>query len=282
MSESFVFVIGNFLDFPIERRVEMAEITRACAKKEAMYLEISNYNGANVPLFRKLLSQYVAEILHKHDKLKSDGRDIGDGKFLEFKETSNSIEITENQITTISSPLVAPFLEEDVMMDSVGSILASCIGTEHWPGYYAEEENLKHIGAHINDLIDRLATDGKSVPKQPLEYSVEEIDRNPTEIDLEELQEAFQIMGFKLPPSLQPQTSMASPSPQKKKKMRITLPSGQTADLILYDGYKVEHQVDSFLEQHDMAHDYIARERMISTAKVIPRLIPLFTLFTCY
>ena len=63
LPESFLFVVGSFLDQATHRKVDMKQMCKACAQKEATYLEISNYEGTNVPLFRQLLIHRINYML---------------------------------------------------------------------------------------------------------------------------------------------------------------------------------------------------------------------------
>lgn len=63
MGEAFLFVIGTFLDQSIHRRIEIEEICKACAQKDAIYLEVSNADGANIALLRRLLAQRINYML---------------------------------------------------------------------------------------------------------------------------------------------------------------------------------------------------------------------------
>ena len=280
MEESFLFVVGNFLDSSIERRIEISEITKACAKKEAIYIEVSNITGVNIALFRSILAHRVSQILLKRSELFSNivktenESKISKTELYEFDADNDMISSSNNPLK-ITGPVNAPFIEQDLMFGSVGSLLASCMGTEAWPGYENEKEDLKNIGNHIMDFIDRMSTDDKSVPAQPLEYlfsGSKDYNKGSKEnvISQKEIEDAFKIMGFKLPPAMLT-SNPTSPTVIKKQKIKITLPSGESKNLVLYEGYNVEDQVDSFLKTYNLTKDVVARERILSIAKTVSK-----------
>ena len=128
----------------------------------------------------------------------------------------------ERIMQSLDGPLLAPFLEQDLVCDSIGSILASAMGTEYWPGFEAEEENLTQIGKTLTGFLDKLTTDPKSLPKAPLDNSLLSSSSSSntesiwergggvegTEMysipdpDFDELQHVFEVMGFTLPQTL--------------------------------------------------------------------------------
>ena len=64
----------------------------------------------------------------------------------------SSAEEAENK-PEISYPVSAPFLEKDLLLGSVGSILASAAGTEYWPGYENEKEDLQDLQLSLTRKI---------------------------------------------------------------------------------------------------------------------------------
>ena len=65
MTDSMLLIVGNFLDSPIERRVEVVETCRACAKKDALYFEISNETMENVRELHSMVHDLIVG-LTKH------------------------------------------------------------------------------------------------------------------------------------------------------------------------------------------------------------------------
>ena len=345
MGESFLFVVGTFLDQSISRRVEIAELCKACAQRDAIYIEVSNLDGSNLSLLRRLIAQRINYMLRVRETVarqalpEVDGRgggakmraasaaaaasDDDDDEDDEGREAENGgVGVGESKRggqqtrggqarSSLSSALAAAragaggsrregahktaFLEQEIVCDSVGSILASCLGTEFWPGYEQEEENLKQIGEKINDYIHRLAVDPASAPSTPLEHVLmsvappppvsstgagagagagENSGRTP-EPDVEELRNVFEIMGFQLPSSLLV-TAANSGGPKRavatamrSTKLRVMLPSGETAEMILYPGYHVGQQVDAFLLEHDMQDNDEAKAKLLQAAQTI-------------
>jgi len=276
MDESFLFVVGNFLDSTMDRRVEISEITRACAKQEAVYIEVSNTTGVNISLLRSIIANSVKEVLHKRsDMFETIQRTEKDVKVsyedLRNFDAEHGTRDADERKLDINGAISTPFLEKDLTLSSVGALLSSCMGTELWPGYENEMSGLRHIGEHIHELIDRIGDSSQVFPGQPMEYVIEDKVARPAgvqPVSQEEIAEAFRIMGFQLPPGMYT-TTPSSPVPVKKHKIKITLPSGETGKLVLYDGYNVEDQVDAFMKQHGLSQDFIARERVLSIAKTV-------------
>jgi hypothetical protein len=79
MPDSFLFVIGSFFDDDIHRRVDMRQMCKACAQKEAVYLEISNYEGTNVDVFRQLLIHRINFMLQCRQELQDKMNNHGTG-----------------------------------------------------------------------------------------------------------------------------------------------------------------------------------------------------------
>ena len=318
MPESFLFVVGTFLDQSISRRVEIAELCKLCAQRDAVYLEVSNLDGSNVSLLRRLIAQRLNYMLRVRetvarqalpdlsgrdellvddalldDSTADDGGGAGESKH----HGSNNVfsHLGPTAAERRESALKTPFLEQEIVCDSVGSILASCLGTEFWPGYEQEEENLKHIGEAINDYVHRIAADPASAPSTPLEHILHSTapplaataqqqhaahlgtlhTRAP---DIEELKHVFEVMGFRVPQSLLtaavnagPKRALATAMPSTK--LRVKLPDGQSADMVLYPGYHVGQQVDAFLVQHAIEENEDAKAKLVEAAnKVVAAL----------
>lgn len=89
---------------------------------------------------------------------------------------------------------------------------------------------------------------------------------------MEELKRVFEVMGFQVPPSL---LTAAISTGQKRAlelampstKLRVKLPDGQSADMILYPHYHVGQQVDAFLVQHSIEDNEDAKAKLVAAAK---------------
>lgn len=294
MNESFLFVIGTFADMAAQRRLDMADMCKLCAQHDGIYLEVSNFDGSNVSLLRKLLAQRLSYMLNIRDKLKNsnanlnnDNDNIYQEKFSERKSSDDIINININP----------PFLEQDIVADSVGSILSSCLGIEFWPGYEAEEENLKNIGSKISSLVNQVMNDPTTLPSSPLEFPlVSSFDYNHNhEPNLDELKNMFETMGLPLPESLNHSnqtihssntnhlttTSNNSPSSStneidqkigKGVKLRVRLPDGTPADLVIYPEYDIESQVTVFMSRFGIENNNSAKNKLVEVAQVALKL----------
>jgi len=311
MPESFLFVVGTHVDFPTSRRVEAADVCKACAQKDAIYTEVSSSEGTNVPLLRRLLIQRLNFMLGVREEMNrqalsgigaaGDSDDEGDYAEKQAAETKRRYDRLFNDHS--AGLLDTAFLEQEVIGESVGAILSSALGTEFWPGYQAEQENLKKIGASICNHVRELALDPSSAPATPLEFVLQSVpplsaaqaeSRTLPMPDAEELQHVFEIMGFQLPPRLaQPggggqdpeQLSTAAstksvPSKRPTKtasgvaasnaiRLKVALPTGADAEIQIYPGYHVGRQVDTFLVQHGLEDDDDARYKLTRAAEQI-------------
>jgi len=320
MPESFLFVVGTYLDQSISRRVEIAELCKACAQRDAVYVEVSNLDGSNVSLLRRLLAQRINYMLrvrelvarqtppdltssrHLSDNDVLEPDDDGSGAVGESKQGGGANRSASHRPSAVaaaaaarrdsSAALKTAFLEQEIVADSVGSILASCLGTEFWPGFEHEEDNLRQIGEKINEYVHRLAADPASAPSTPLEHvlhsvppplppghGVGGISAPPApavpEPDIEELKNVFEIMGFKLPESLLVTAASSSSSKRpaatamRSTKLRVKLPSGEAADMVLYPGYHVGQQVEAFLVKHNLQDEDDVKAKLLEAAQSI-------------
>jgi hypothetical protein len=157
--------------------------------------------------------------------------------------------------------LHTPFLDQDIVCDSVGSILASALGIEYWPGFEVEEQNLIHIGESISELVDRIAADPKSLPEMPLEFKLQTtfdpaMMSGSSELPPPDMAEIKQ--GLSMPFSLL-NAHNATPSSADltdesynlnrqhhhdvlTAKLKVRLPDGTKAEMTVYDGYDVHQQ----------------------------------------
>lgn len=182
MPESFLFVVGTYLDFAAQRRVEIAEICKACAQKEAIYIEVSNLDGSNITLLRRLLCQRLNQMLKIRDDQKratgnyggrGNGADktsqsgpgaekggelSGSGRGTTHNDDSKSLPPIDIVVDNISPTLI----EKNILGHSVGSIYSSALFTSNmseWEGFEMERLNLEQIGKRISSYID-LASQG--------------------------------------------------------------------------------------------------------------------------
>jgi hypothetical protein len=199
--ECFLFVVGTHLDEASHRRVSLPDICRACAKKDAIYMEVSNSTLVNISLLRKLLKQRLNYMLYRKDAIahrpftpaaelhgeRSTGTEEGGAQHTEENksgtEEASPVRRYSQRLHPIGNSahdshsqqqhnaphqhahqharnLTVPALEPNILCDSVGSILASHLGTEFWPGLEEEGEELERIGWKIGNFIEQLSTTG--------------------------------------------------------------------------------------------------------------------------
>ena len=279
MDECFLVVVGNFLDKSIARRVAIKKLCAMCAEKDAAYVEVSNMDGTNIPLLRQILCTRVDhvrkirdEFMERQDAFRGARTvppDLGDAA---GKEGLPELERSGDEANTI---LDAPFLEHDILPDSIGNVLASSMGLEYWPGLDNETETLQRIGGQIGDLINRLGQQDAKFPKKPLEFS---IGPNPnadaSEPSHEELREAFEVLGFDLPPSLGGErvTEKARMARRSQYMLNVTLPHGSPVQLALQSDGDLMSQIDEFCAVHSM-NDPEHRARLLDSASSAMRMM---------
>lgn len=335
MPDAFLFVIGTHVDLAVHRRVDITEICKACSQKDAIYLEVSSFDGTNLQLLRRLVSQRISYMLKVRQMLRvnseqspptalltaasittplvigtnvnADGvittqTDVTTNKTTEGDNNENNTNINNNNSSSELNPdgksdvnsmlnrinsmemLHTPFLDQDIVCDSVGSILASSLGIEYWPGFEVEEQNLIHIGESISELVDRIAADPKSLPEMPLEFKLQTSfdpamfmaasELRPPEIG--EIKQVFDILGLSMPFSLlHTQTTPSSAVLNDESvnlqrghdvlsaKLKVRLPDGSKAEMTVYDGYDVNQQVDAFMIQYNIDDHWAARDRLV-------------------
>lgn len=328
--ESFLCIIGTYADCASRRKVNVSQICKAASDYDAIYLEVSNTDGSNLNVLRKLILHRISYMLVVRDKFLSrsasndamynetsyeDDYDVNrrfNTKTARNFEDSHAYGVQEskagdNRDTSATPACITsiPCLEPDVLSNSIGSILSSCIGTQHWPGYVNDTDNLVKIGAKIATLVDKLSSDPKSLPDVPLEFQLTAGNRcgygntNNQSLSVssehieEELKLHFKIMGLKLPesrfshhndinkslPGTADNSTIIShnshnsddgstASKTKEAKLKIHLPTdGSVVTMTLYSSYDVDQQVDAFMVQYGIEDKIKAREKLLQLAR---------------
>eukprot|EP01039_Chlorochromonas_danica_P009278 gene9278-10243_t len=173
--DSFLIVLGSHLDESHLRAVSMEEISKCCAKKDAIYIELSNVTKQNVPLLRRLIARRVVYMLRRREELaslsphyqsQSNSQQIveKDESFSEEKKQSKMEQRQSTKLTPGRASFQAPLqdislscLEPVVMTDSVASILASCFGLDSWRSFEEHSNELREVGGRIENLLQELA-----------------------------------------------------------------------------------------------------------------------------
>lgn len=190
--ECFLFILGTHFDQANHRRVELKDICMSTAKRNGVYLEISNHTGQNIELLKKLLTQKIYYMLGRKEKIDrrifrpelSDAAQVGSipsssctgrGGVLATERDSNEERKGGEESTHTAAGVHSrggtgstrgvrlqhsvPPLEQHVLCDSVGSILSSCLDLEYWPGMEKENIRLEAIGHKISSFIEKLSFD---------------------------------------------------------------------------------------------------------------------------
>lgn len=289
MSESFLIVVGTFLDFATQRRVEISEICKACAQKEAIYIEVSNLDGSNINLLRRLICQRLNQMLKIREEQKHAASLLGrsltsnesknissDPNNPSFSEESKSLPSTDLIIDSISPAL----LEKNILSHNIGGVYTSTFyatsSDNEWIGFDRESQNLMHVGKRITNYIDSICV-GLQIPSLPPEdyhplssspstTSSSTIHKNSngqsnnhglktttlTEPDADEVRHLFELMGLPLPQTLQQHQNGNKSQKRATVKMKIRLPDGNQTNLILRSGDNIEEIIYQFLVNHDM------------------------------
>ncbi len=183
MAECFLFVIGTHLDESLHRTVQIKDVCTACAENDATYIELSNVDGTNVELLRRLIRQRIVYMLRMRDQMASE-HDLthatnsvvnyyiaeqapsvsASSEYAEEGKSDGSETGDISAIPVIIPPppprpgsVAIPVFEQNILCNSVGSILASYLGAECWPGFEAEEERLVALGVQMSAFVDLLA-----------------------------------------------------------------------------------------------------------------------------
>ena len=123
MNESFLFVIGTYSDETVSRMIDMTDMCKLCAQHDGIYLEVSNNDGSNILLLRKLISQRLSYMLTIRDKLKNTNTNENN-LYQDFSERKTNDDNDDNTVINTNPS----FLDQEIVADSVGSILSSCLG----------------------------------------------------------------------------------------------------------------------------------------------------------
>ena len=294
MDECFVIIIGTFLDKSISRRVNIRDICKKCAEKDAVYIEVSGSDGTNIPLLRRMIASRINHVRRVQQEFLA----LGDKAFEipPLEDDNNNNNSSGNNLNNDDNknedgdqiPLDAPFLEHDILVDSVGSILASCIGTEYWPGMENEREALMKTAGQVHDLVLRLGFgEDDKLPKQPLEFNIgtapvqsrpttqQSLSSDKEDIpDMEELKDAFDIMGFTLPPSLGgPPISMNENYKRNSEyTINVTLPDASRLKFVLDTENNVMDQIVSFCERNQLKNPELRAALMDSASNAVSAL----------
>lgn len=237
--DSFLYIVGTHLDQFSYRQVELNEICKACAKKDAVYVEVSNLAGTNFHLLRRLLCRRVNYMLEQKElfaspafqaKLKAANNEKGDNESNNplFSSRSKS---QSNPPAAIPSDLSVIALEPNIMSNSVGAILSSCFDLEDWEGYERQESQLLQIADQIDAFVEKLAVTAETsigdlnslvmdegvLARDPATISAfqprsleapttnqQQEEQNAADLaeHFQELQESFAILGLAMPESL--------------------------------------------------------------------------------
>lgn len=233
--DSFLYIVGTHLDQFSYRQVELEEVCKACAKKDAVYVEVSNSTGANFQLLRRLLCRRVHFMLEQKDFFSSPAFQTT-MKGNNFSATEREEEaktaakgVKQQQQQSSAPDISIASLEPNIMCSSVGAILSSCFDLEEWEGYEQQEQELLAVAEKIDAFVEDLAntaesnlSDLHSLSRNDTFQYHELANLNPISRSLEgedesnnrqsedaafaetfsQLKEAFGILGLTMPESL--------------------------------------------------------------------------------
>lgn len=160
MDSSFLIVVGTHIDCTLQRRIDVVEISKLCAQKDALYIEVSNVDRCNISLLKRLMSQRIKFMIQARESLADDiARNIK-----EFNETSsgiglnNSSEEAKMDIGLLSrnklfsniggESTIHPLLEPEILSSSIGDILSSSLGIPTWPGLDLMSEDNPYVSSN--------------------------------------------------------------------------------------------------------------------------------------
>ncbi len=325
-SDSFLYVVGTHLDMTNYRQVTLDEICKACAKKDAIYVEVSNTLGTNIALLRKLLCRRVEFMLKQKEAfanrtnltssiLQGPGGSAAAGEEDRFSSDESKynrsrgmsglgLEVPSNQ-----SEISIPSLEPHIMASSIGSILTSVFGLEEWQGYHKQEQELVKISERIDSFVTQLAQSADhldldianlpitddifktDVQDKPLECLMDPQDAHMEQDNIQDLANAFKILGLNVPKSLAPKGTNpssgsganvtpsadgqelnssgnnkippASPARNSLRKMLVKLPSGSSAEMIIDLDSPLEQQIDAFVSAHGIGLESESKKKLL-------------------
>lgn len=137
LPNSFLFVLGTNFDNAIFRQVQISEVTKLCAQRDCVYLEISNEDGTNVSLVRKLITHRLNLMIKVRDSLYIKSKRI----------LNNTRSILSEPIDEISSFELAANTMEDAEEDDEDKELKSSVVS----GDGGDEDSVNGYEIHQNE-----------------------------------------------------------------------------------------------------------------------------------
>jgi hypothetical protein len=175
MSESYLFIVGNFVDRALDRKVEIKDICKACSQKEAVYLEISNTEPTNISLLHQSILQrlnfmisnrelFINEtFFNSTESIAFNSNEINEtDDFNSNTEANDEIKSSENmQIAKAETNTKEAFnylsFDNIINRNSIGNIFASALNIEKWEGYEENEVQINSISKTLNELLNELS-----------------------------------------------------------------------------------------------------------------------------
>eukprot|EP01038_Epipyxis_sp_PR26KG_P010539 gene10539-14161_t len=335
MPDSFLFVIGTFVDQAISRKVVLHDICRTCAENDAIYLEVScqvslhpklvaatnQNNNYNISFLRQLLLQRINYILERrefisqqpfftdanrrlslrdksnnsnnnnaNDNINSNNNNSyrigaderkGEEESNNYDDTilNNNIIINEETNESNGDKLNPYLIDNNILCDSVGSIISSCLGIESWPGYDNASANIDEISHKISSLINKIASESLVNSNNNVSSVFDDVDyfinqheqsyHNTTATlhnninfdeminfedynsyleasinDMDDLKKAYDIMNVPFP-------------------TEVKLPTGSSVDLSVDLEMNIDSQIDLFMLSNGMTVEHDSRRKLM-------------------
>lgn len=250
--DSFLVIVGSHMDEAHARALSVQDISKACAKKDALYIELSNTTGQNIPLLRRLLCRRVQAMLLRREELIAQGTSFtgthsADDAASEETKQPRAEHTKPSAAPAVQADLSIPYLEPMILCDSVGAALASVFGLDAWKSFEQHETELKETGRRIEGVLQDLATAADGVTSSSemaaliaganedllrqdalmgqlgdfkLDFEEEdEEDLYDLKAHYKEIGEAFQLMGLAVP-----QAILAGLPPPEPANLPTSLP----------------------------------------------------------
>lgn len=233
-------------------------------------------------------------MVHAEQYNDNDGQPIHHVVSRSYSHSSDGI---QNSFGELNREISIPQLEQPIISDSIGSILASCLNIDHWLGYDVDTANLRQIGQGIVDLIETFDSNSSaidSILQNPERFndpygtvdvegpasSEMEMEYIDSDLDLSEVKAAFQLMGLPYPdlsPLVEsqrksPDAAVRAGSGSRRKpssylrKLAVTLPNGSDSEMVLDLESNTEQQIELFLLSNNLSENADIRKRLLDVS----------------
>jgi hypothetical protein len=231
MEGSFLIIVGTFVDCTLQRRIEVVDISKACAQKDALYVEVSNLDKSNISLLRYMIAQRLQYMMSVRDNIAADIAQNTQDYYNSTRDHGNISEEAKHsassdrtaKLKAMEMMLSTPLLEPDLLCSTTGTILTSALGVQSWPGldhfdtkndYVSSNHELessiselKRVAEGVSRYVDHLSLESTTLAEKCLAHprNIEPYKRTGNTLskeesnrmaDVNEILRLFDLIGY--------------------------------------------------------------------------------------